>query len=75
MEYIIETNAKRVQQGINMIIREGGSFASSGFSIKGIKGTATYSNRILTVNITSKPSLLSWNTIETKLRKFFKNKI
>lgn len=71
MKLTIETTPERANEGIEMILKAGGSFNSGHFSIKGVKGMALYSNNLLQITITDKPWLASWGMIEDKIREFF----
>ena len=48
-----------------------GDATSGSFSGKGVKGTYSIQDRVVTVTITDKPFLIPWGLVETQVRGFF----
>jgi hypothetical protein len=48
-----------------------GDTTSGSFSGKGVKGTYSIRDRVVTVTITDKPFLIPWGLVETQVRGFF----
>lgn len=73
MKYRINTTEEKVSEGEQMIQQNGGSVYESGrFSISGVEGRYSFSDGVLTINVTDKPFLATWGMIESKINQFFK---
>jgi hypothetical protein len=66
-------SSEKVIQAEKAIKENGGEvYVGDKFSIMGVKGKYTLIGSTLTVDITDKPWLASWNMIEEKLKGFFR---
>lgn len=74
MKFEYDYSSEKIDKALNLIKENGGFNKNSEFTIHGIKGNITNdANRNkLIIDITSKPFLISWGFIKTKLDYFFK---
>ena len=74
MIYIFQNISQvKLDEGKQLVRNKGGKFYTDGsFEVSGVEGRLSYDGSTLTVLITDKPWLASWEMIESELRKFFK---
>ena len=66
------TLVARVQEGIKKYGADfKGNTTSGSFSGKGVKGTYSIQDRVVTVTITDKPFYIPWHVVESQVRGFF----
>ena len=72
MKYQIQTTREKVFEGEKLIRQNGGVvYKDNSFEISGVEGNYNFKEGILTINVTDKPWLASWNMIEEKINQFF----
>lgn len=74
MIYTIATTKNKVLEGEKAIQKNGGDvWNDNSFEVKGIKGSYMFddNSRVLTIEVTDKPWLASWDMIEEKIKEFF----
>ncbi len=72
MKYQIQTTAEKVLNGEELIRQNGGTiYTNDTFVISGVSGKYHFENNVLTIVITDKPWLASWDMIEEKIKQFF----
>lgn len=72
MRYQINTTEEKVLNGEKLIQQNGGTiYANNTFDISGVSGKYNFEGGMLTIVITDKPWLASWDMIEEKINQFF----
>ena len=69
---------EKLDEGILLIEDEGGTVLCDGtivngctFEVSGVEGNYKHEDEVLSIEITDKPWLVSWDMIEEKLNEFF----
>ncbi len=58
---------------VNALVRDEANGKRGHFSWMGLEGTYDLHDQYLDLNITEKPTVISWSIIESNLQKFLKN--
>lgn len=70
--YKFKTTEEKVEQGKKMVRNNWGKFYTDwSFSVSWVEWNLKFLDWILTINITDKPWLASWNMIKDKLNDYF----
>ena len=74
MKFAISTTKSKIAEGENLIRNNDGVCRSDGsFEVQGVEGSYYFNEdeKVLTINVTDKPWLASWDMIEKKIKEFF----
>ena len=64
---------ERISSIVNNLVRSDDNEKDGHFTWMGLEGTYNLHDQYLDLNITEKPTVLSWSVIQSNLEKFFKN--